>query len=95
MKQETHTNAKRIKMKKPKVTLNANQSFQMKAVVKKESKKKKLLNHEKNVIRYYTDDSTVATVTKKGRIKARRQGICTFYAIADNGVAGTVRVTVK
>ena len=95
MKQEKHTNAKRIKMKKAKVTLQANQSFQMKAVVKKENKHKKLLNHEKNVIRYYTDDTTVATVTKKGRVKARKQGICTVYAIADNGVAGIARITVK
>lgn len=95
MKQESHTNAKQIKMKKTQVTLNSNQSFQIKAVVKKDNKKKKLLNHEKNVIRYYTDDRTVATVTKKGRIKARRQGVCTVYAIADNGVAGTVKVTVR
>lgn len=94
MNREPRTNAKSIKLNKGKVTLKNNQIFQIKAFVKKENKDKKLLEHEEK-FRYYVDDRSVVDVSKKGRIRAKKKGVCTVFVIANNGVANKIKVTVK
>ena len=64
------------------------------AKVKLESKKKKQIVHAKTY-RYYTDNSNVATVSKKGVITAKAKGSCLIYVLTNNGVYQKIKVTVK
>ena len=50
--------------------------------------------HER-VLRFYSSDKRVATVTKSGKVKAKSKGTCKIYVIATNGAGKTVTVTVK
>lgn len=93
MKEEKHTNIKKIKLNKTKLVLQSNKTFQIKATAIKENKKKQLLNHER-IFRYYTGNKEVAAVTKNGKIKAKKAGTCTIFVIANNGVAKTIELTV-
>ncbi len=94
MNKEPRTNAKSIKLNKKQVTLKKSKTFQIRAVAKKENKKKKLLAHEET-FRYYVDDKRVVSLSKKGRIRAKQKGVCTVFVIANNGVAGKIKVIVK
>lgn len=94
MKKDKRTNAKKLTVKKAKVTLKPKKTFTIKASIQKENKKKKLLQHAVK-FRYYTDDYRVATVNKKGKIKAVAAGKCQIYVIANNGVYKKIKVTVK
>ena len=94
MKQEKNTNVKSISVNKTKVSLKRKKTFQIKATAKAEDKKKKLLTHTSK-FRYYTNDKTVATVTKNGKIQAKKKGSCTVFVIANNGVSKEIKVTVK
>lgn len=94
MKQEKHTNVKSISVNKTKVSLKRKKTFQIKAIAKGEDKKKKLLTHTSK-FRYYTNDKTVAAVTKNGKIQAKKKGSCTVFVIANNGVSKEIKVTVK
>ncbi|MDE6626837.1 MAG: Ig-like domain-containing protein [Lachnospiraceae bacterium] len=94
MKKDKRTNAKKVTVKKSKVTLKPGKTSVIKASMTRESSKKKLLQHAAK-FRYYTDDYRVATVNKKGKIKAVAAGKCNIYVIANNGVYKKVKVTVK
>lgn len=94
MKQSKFTNAKSITLNKKKVTLKVNKTFKIQAKVKLASKKKKQMVHEK-AYRYYTDNSNVATVSKKGVITAKAKGSCLIYVLTNNGVYQKIKVTVK
>lgn len=94
MSQEKSTNVKSISVNKTKVSLKAKKTFQIKANAKAENKKKKLLAHT-DKFRYYTNDKKVATVTKKGKIQAKKKGSCSIFVIANNGVSKEIKVTVK
>ena len=78
--------AKAKKLKKGKtLKLNA------KAVA--QSKKLTIKKHVK--LRYESSNKKIATVTKKGKIKAKKKGSCYIYAYAQNGVFKRVKVVVK
>lgn len=94
MKQSKFTNAKSVTLNKKKVTLKVNKTFKIQAKVKLESNKKKQMVHEK-AYRYYTDNSNVATVSKKGVITAKAKGNCLIYVLTNNGVYKKIKVTVK
>lgn len=94
MSQEKNTNVKSISVNKTKVSLKAKKTFQIKVSAKAENKKKKLLSHT-DKFRYYTNDKKVATVTKKGKIQAKKKGSCSIFVIANNGVSKEIKVTVK
>lgn len=94
MKKNKQTNAKKITVKKSKLTMKVGKTSTIKASIKKENNKKVLLKHSAK-FRYYTDDRRVATVNKKGKIKAVGSGKCYIYVIANNGVYKKIKVTVK
>ena len=94
MKEEKTTNVKSISVNKTKVSLKAKKTFQIKATAKAENKTKKLLAHT-DKFRYYTNDKKVVTVTKKGKIQAKKKGSCSIFVIANNGVSKEIKVTVK
>ena len=91
-----YTNAKSVKVKKTKVSIKKGKTFKIKAKVKKLKKGKKLMptKHELK-IRYLTTDASIATVSKKGKIKGVKAGTCYVYAYAHNGVFKKIKVTVK
>lgn len=91
-----YTNAKSVKVNKTKVTVKKGKTFKIKAKVKKLKKGKKLMpkKHELK-LRYLSTDTSIATVSKKGKIKGVKAGTCYVYAYAHNGVFKKIKVTVK
>ena len=89
------TNAKSITVNYSKLTLKKGKTKTLKAKVKGVSSKKGVLNlkHE-NLVRYFSTNTSVATVTAKGKVKAVGKGTCTVYVMTPNGIykAVTVRV---
>ena len=90
------TNAKKVKASKNTYKLKIGKSAKIKAGTVKESKRKKLLgaNHSARY-RYATSDMSVATVDKKGRIKAVGTGTCYIWVYAQNGRSKKLTVTVQ
>lgn len=91
-----YTNAKRVTVKKAKVTLKVKKTFKIKAKVVKLKKGKKLMPGDHTAkLRYLSTNRKVATVSKSGKIKARGKGKCKVYVIAHDGVRKAVKVTVR
>jgi hypothetical protein len=90
------TNAKKVKASKNTYKLKIGKNAKIKAGTVKESKRKKLLgaNHSARY-RYATSDMSVATVDKKGRIKAVGTGTCNIWVYAQNGRSKMVTVIVQ
>ncbi len=88
-----YTDAKKVKLKsKKKVTLKKGRKSKVKATIVKAAKKGKLKNKK---LTYVSSNSKVATVSKKGQIKAKKKGKCVIYVYAKNGKRAQVKVTVK
>ncbi len=83
--------AKSVKVNKSKITLKKGKKFTIKA--KEVKKDKKIKNHRR--IAYESSNTKVATVSKKGVVKAKTKGSCYIYVYAQNGVYKKVKVTVK
>ena len=86
-------NPTKVALSSKKCTLNKGKTFNLKNRVKVYSSKKVLLHTDK--VRYVSSDSRVAKVNSKGRITAEKAGRCNIYAIAQNGRAAKITVTVK
>lgn len=84
-------NAKSVKVNKTKVSIKKGKSYTIKASEVKKSKK--LQKHRS--LSYESSNTKIATVSKKGVIKAKAKGSCTIYVYAQNGMYKTVKVTVK
>ena len=89
-----YTNAKSLKVKKSSFTLNKGGTAKIKATQKKAGKGKKLCNHAK-LLRYKSNNTSVAKVSSSGKIIAVGAGSCTVYVQTVNGIWKTVKVTVK
>ncbi|MCR5337513.1 MAG: Ig-like domain-containing protein [Lachnospiraceae bacterium] len=63
--------------------------------IKASVKVKKKVNYHTAKFRYESSDETVATVTKKGKVKAIGAGSCNIYVYAQNGLNKKIKVTVK
>ena len=91
-----YTNAKSVKVnakvKKNKITLKKDKTFKLNASYVKANKKLTYKSHR--AIKYETSKKSVATVTKKGVIKAKKKGTAYIYAYAQNGVYRKIKVTV-
>ena len=79
--------------KKNKVTLKVKKTFKLKAKTIPASKSLKVKKHR--VIQYESSKPGIATVSKKGVIKAKAKGTCYVYAYAQDGVMAKIKVTVK
>ena len=86
-------NPTKVALSSKKCTLNKGKTFNLKNRVKVYSSKKVLLHTDK--VRYMSSDSRVAKVNSRGRITAEKAGRCNIYAIAQNGRAAKITVTVK
>ena len=95
-KHKKYTNAASIKLKKSSYKLKKNKTASIKASIIKKDKKKKLLpSGHGPALTYVSSNKKVATVTKKGVIKAKKKGTCYIYVQALNGLQKKVKVTVK
>lgn len=94
LKDAKATNAKKVTVNQTNVRLKAGDTFVVKSRTRLENTNKKELLHAA-AYRYYTSDQSVASVSKTGKIKALKSGTCVIYVVANNGVYGTVEVTVN
>lgn len=94
LKDAKATNAKKVTVNQTNVRLKARDTFVVKSRTRLENTNKKELLHVA-AYRYYTSDQSVASVSKTGKIKALKSGTCVIYVVANNGVYGTVEVTVN
>lgn len=93
---KAYTNVKQIKLAKSKFTLKKGKTAKIKAkAVLVDKKKKQLSNAHAQEFRYVTSNKKVATVSKKGKIKAVGKGSCIIYVYARNGYAKKIKVKVK
>ena len=91
-----YTNPAKVTVKKSKYTLDVGQTMKIKGKVTKPKKNKKLkINNHAPQLRFISSLKDVATVNKKGKIKARKKGSCKIYVIAVNGVRKTISITVR
>ena len=94
LKDAKATNAKKVTVNQTNVRLKAGDTFVIRSRTRLENTNKKELLHVA-AYRYYTSDQSVASVSKTGKIKALKSGTCVIYVVANNGVYGTVEVTVN
>jgi hypothetical protein len=73
--------------------LKVGQRLKLKAKAKKQSTKLTVKVHRG--MKYASSNKKVATVTKKGVIKAKGKGTCYVYAYTQNGIYKRVKVVVK
>lgn len=87
-------NARDVRLNRSSLKLKVGKSKTIKATVKGVKSGRKLLDHVR-LVRWYSSNANVATVNKNGKVKAVGKGSCTVWAIANNGVRTSVKVTVK
>lgn len=83
--------ARSVKVKKAKVSLKKGKSFKIKAKEVKADKKIKRYRR----LAYESSNQKVASVSKKGVIKAKGRGSCKIYVYAQNGIYKAVKVRVR
>lgn len=95
-KHKKYTNAKKLKPAKKKYTLKKRKSVRLKVRIVKQSKKKKLMPKSHGPkLRYRSDDKAIATVTSKGKVRAKGKGTCYIYVTALNGIRVKIKIKVK
>lgn len=94
LKDAKATNAKKVTVNQTNVRLKAGDTFVVRSRTRLENTNKKELLHVA-AYRYYTSNQSVASVSKTGKIKALKSGTCVIYVVANNGVYGTIKVTVN
>lgn len=84
-------NPTKLIIKKSKLTIKKGKSKKVKTKLKVSKKTKWHISK----YRYESSNSKVATVNKKGKIKAKSKGKCSIYVYAQNGIYKRIKVTVK
>jgi len=72
--------------------LKKGKSLKLKAKAIAQSKKRKVKKHVS--IRYESSSTSIASVSKKGVVKAQNKGTCYIFAYAQNGVYKKIKVKV-
>ena len=91
-----YSNPKSLALNKTQVSLTANSAFQLKAKIALTNSKKKIMaTGHAPVVRYGSSDTSVAKVSKAGKIVGVAKGSCTIYAITQNGLQAACNVTVS
>ncbi|MCD8076869.1 MAG: Ig-like domain-containing protein, partial [Lachnospiraceae bacterium] len=92
-----YTNVTKVKITNvtdSKLTLKVGKTKTLKVKTTLAEKSKKLRAHM-DVLTYTSTDKTIATVSSKGKIKAKKKGTCYIYVQAASGYYAKVKVTVK
>lgn len=88
------TNAEKMTLEASKLKLRVSGKGKIRARLKGSRKHRDILEHE-GLLRYYSSDRNVATVSAGGVVKAVGAGKCRIYVIASNGLRKSVKVTVS
>ena len=91
---EKYCNTRSVTLNKTSLTLRVGRSRAIKASLEGVKRGKRPLQHVRKV-RWYSSDSNVATVDGNGKVRAVGKGRCTVWAIANNGVRASAKITVK
>ena len=89
-----YTNAKSLSVSQSSFNLSKGGTAKISATQKKAKKGKKLCKHA-SLLRYRSNNPSVATVDSNGNIKAVDEGSCTVYVQTVNGIWKTVTVNVN
>ena len=73
--------------------LRKGKTLKLKAKALPQSKKLKVRKHA--AVRYESTNTNIATVSKKGVVKAKNKGTCYVYAYAQNGICKKIKLVVK
>ena len=88
-----YTNAAEILPREDKLDLLVGEKRKIGASVNGQEAEKQVLTRG-GVLRYLSDDPSVASVSKEGKVKGLRAGTCRVYLIALTGVCAAVDITV-
>jgi uncharacterized protein YjdB len=89
-----YTNAARLRVNTTMVNLTAGDTQKITAtVIGKDTSKK--LEPKSAALRYLSEETSVAKVSKNGTITGVKAGTCTIYVLSGNGLSKKVTVTVK
>ena len=95
-KSAAYTNAKQVSAKKSSYSVKAGKTLQLVFSVNREnSRKSNLPKSHVALLRYWSTDKSIATVSSNGKVKGVKKGTCYVYAIAANGAKKKVKITVK
>ena len=95
-KTKGYTNVSKIKLAKKSASIKVGKTFTIKATLEVDDDAKKALNTKSNrALRYFTTDSSVATVSANGKVTAVGEGTCQIYVVALDGKTAVVDITVK
>ena len=87
----TYSNFKSVKLNKKSVSLIKGKTFTLKATAVSKGGKNKI--HRK--ICFESSNKDIATVSSKGKIKAKKAGVCYIFAYAQDGTYKSIKVSVK
>jgi uncharacterized protein YjdB len=91
---ETRCNPKSVTVKKTRLSLRVGKIAKISAKVKGVKAGKKVLQ-KVILVRYYSTNSNVATVSSSGKVTGVGIGSCKVWVVANNGVRKGVEVVVK
>lgn len=95
-KNKSHTNIKKIKPAKKKISLNKNSSIKLTTMIRKERPSKSLITGQYGRKLYYiSSDKNVADVDIYGNVKGIHSGTCQIHIITQNGENTTVSVRIR
>jgi len=89
------TNPASVKIKATELSLKVGKKATIKADVKGAKHDRKVLKQDCKLLRYYSSNRNVASVSGSGTVKAVGKGTCTIWVIAANGKRVGVKVKVK
>ena len=90
------TNPECVTIKKVKTVIKTGKSYKIKANVRKLKKHRKLIGKDcAPKLRYISTDTSVAEVSRSGRIIAKNSGSCMIYVYAVNGARKGITVIVR
>ena len=91
-----YTSPKSVKVKKTNISLRSGKKYRIKAKVIKLRKGRRLMpKGHAPTLRYLSSNKKIATVSSRGKIRARSKGRCKIFVYAANGVSKSVQVTVR
>lgn len=86
-------NYKKVKLNKKKVKLKSGKIFKIEAEQLPETKKLKVKRHRG--ICFESSNSSIATVSSSGKVKAKKKGTCVIYIYSQSGTFSKMTVRVK
>ena len=91
-----YTSPKSVIVKKTSVTIRAGRKYRIKAKVIKLKKGRRLMpKGHASKLRYLSSNKKIATVSSRGKIRARSKGRCRIFVYTVNGVSKAITVTVN